>query len=244
MIALSDRRLISISGEDKEEFLQGLITNDVNKLRDDNALFACMLTPQGKFLFDFFLYKKDGRIIIDINEKFLNDFIKKLKIYKLRSNIEVSELEGSVFLDTENSDGSYPDPRNPKFGGRVIKFDKQGQTSSLDEYHDRRIKYKMVDGAYDLIQDKSFILEYGYNEMNAIDFDKGCYIGQEVTTRTFRRGVIRKAIYIINLDDSLKDVEQGDSITFADKKVGSLCFKHGDKAFALLKKDSSDIALY
>jgi len=276
-ISLTDRRLIAITGEDKLDFLQGLITNDINKLTEENSLFSCLLTPQGKFFADFFIYKNAERIIIDINWVFIEAFLKKLKMYKLRSDVHISEISGEVSLDIDSPSDlndhsfSYPDPRSADFGNRVIvepkplvnpeqqklqpeqpkrypeqqkchpELDSGSPTTppNLSTYHQRRIEHKMIDGAYDLIQDKSFILEYGYNELGAIDFEKGCYVGQEVTTRTFRRGVIRKAIYRFSLKEGNAEIAKDDEVILDGSKIGKVSFYNDEskQGLALIKKE-------
>ena len=225
MLLLSDRKLIEITGADAKKFLQSLITNDINKLSNENSIFACLLTPQGKFLFDFFIYEINSKIIIEINNKFFEQFIKKLNLYKLHSDVEIIAIDGNILfsnmpIDCENI---FRDPRTSQEFYRIIDFNlEQSADDNLDLYHKIRIENMLIEGAYDLIQEKSFILHYGYHNLNAIDFDKGCYVGQEVTTRSFRRGVIRKKIISFQ---SVQDLNQGDDLLDSDKqKIGVVAF--------------------
>ncbi|MBL6621228.1 MAG: folate-binding protein YgfZ [Rickettsiales bacterium] len=225
MLILSDRRLIEITGSDSKKFLQSLITNDIYKLSAKNPLFSCLLTPQGKFLFDFFIYEINSRIIIEINNKFFEQFIKKLNLYKLHTDVEIIAIEGNILFSNKSidCDNHFRDPRISKEFYRIIDFNLSlSADDNLDLYHKIRIENMLIEGAYDLIQEKSFILHYGYHNLNAVDFSKGCYVGQEVTTRSFRRGVIRKKITSF---ESVKNLNQGDDLIYSDEqKIGIVAY--------------------
>ena len=138
----------------------------------------------------------------------------------------------------EGATASFLDPRNEQLGYRNIFIaDKyQGEVSPVEAYHKLRIEHEVPDGAYDLTIDRSFILEFAYEKLNAIDFDKGCYIGQEVITRTYRRGVIRKEFKKFALTGEYANLQAGDDIIKDGKKLGVLCFRQGEEGTALLKK--------
>jgi len=234
MLLLSDRKLIEITGADAKKFLQSLITNDINKLSNENSIFACLLTPQGKFLFDFFIYEINSKIIIDIINKFFEQFIKKLNLYKLHSDVEIIVINGNILFSNKpiDCDNIFRDPRTSKEFYRIIDFNfEQSADDNLDLYHKIRIENMLIEGAYDLIQEKSFILHYGYHNLNAIDFDKGCYVGQEVTTRSFRRGVIRKKIISFQ---SVQDLNQGDEYNHDNRKAIIAYYNNNIKAGLLL----------
>jgi tRNA-modifying protein YgfZ len=239
LIELTDRKIISLSGEDKITFLQGLITNDIKDIEQKDLIFAAFLTPNGRFFADFFLFFKDKKIYIDINEKFQADLIKKLNLYKLASDVEIKQEKLKTYYSDKKNKDSYQDPRNQEIGFRIYS-DSETTNSDLESYKKLLIDNKIIDGAYDLEQDKSIILEFGYNEFKAIDFNKGCYLGQELITRTHRLGEIRKKIY--KLEFELKEGQKisiGDRIFFADKRIGKLCSYYQEKdkitALALLK---------
>jgi folate-binding protein YgfZ len=224
MIYLSDRKILEVSGSDRLEFLQGLITQDIFKLREEKILFSAFLSPQGKFLADFFLYENGDSILIDIHESFVESFLKKLKIYKLRSDVEITELDYFVYLnDAKLSDIYGKDSRSEILGYRNIVKEKISGADDLNEYQKLRYDNLIIDGAYDLEIDRSFILEFGYEKLGAVDFEKGCYVGQEVITRTYRRGVIRKKPYSFETEDKNVKLEKGDEVFCDGKKIGKVC---------------------
>lgn len=226
---LSDRRLIKAGGADIEEFLQGLITNDIYLLKEKGVVFSCFLNPQGRFFADFFIYLIKGEIFIDINEGFLEDFLKKMKLYKLRSDVSLEEVKGKVygvFSDFSVEGEMFEDVRSEKMGKRVVVFgDDKIESVDLSEYGKIRIDNLVPDGFYDLTLGKSFILEFGYDKLGAISFEKGCYVGQEVITRTHRRGVVRKSVGRFEVEKG--DLKKGDEIELEGKK-GVVCSFYGD----------------
>ncbi|MDC0857602.1 hypothetical protein OAP83_02680 [Rickettsiales bacterium] len=212
-----DRAIIKITGADKISFLQGLITNDLTKLEKSEILFSCFLTGNGRFLYDFFVFEIGDDLYIDIIKSDCEDFAKKLKIYKLRSDVQFEILYDykiyQLFTENVNFDTSsvvFKDPRSSKLGYRLYcleneSFDSEGfNRVDNDYYHQIRIAYKIVE-SNELIKEKSIILEFGYKEQNAIAFDKGCYLGQELITRTERLGEIRKKLFNFELKQELSD---------------------------------------
>lgn len=243
LLKLVDRKLIELSGLDKESFLQGLITNDVEKIKEEGIIFSAFLSAQGKFLADFFIFQYKENLIIDINEIFIEAFKAKLKLYKLNSDVKIKDLEVDVFVDenlNNNYPSSYSDPRKSNLLQRVYDFTNEIESfdsDKINDYHALRFKYKLIDGAFDLTIDKSYILEFGYNEIKAISFTKGCYVGQEVTARTFHRGVIRKQIIFITKLEIGNNIIIDNDLIFDEKKIGKVCFEFLDKYVVLLKKD-------
>ncbi|MDA0901873.1 MAG: folate-binding protein [Proteobacteria bacterium] len=254
MITLDNRAVIYISGADRKSFLQGLVTNDINKVSSQNALYAIMLNPQGRFLYDFFIIEQEDRLLLDCNQERIEEIVKKLSLYKLRAAVEIGRLDAEysvgVTLDEKeihdlekqkNSDFiAFIDPRNKQLGLRIIA--KKELLPSVDPtliklYHQKRFELKLVDDS-DLEFNQSLILEYGFDNFNAIDYQKGCYIGQEVTARTHYRGLVRKEIFLIEIPN-LQQVTKGTEITCDNKKTGIVLSSifHRDKlqALALIK---------
>jgi folate-binding protein YgfZ len=268
LIQLTDRCLLEISGADSAEFLQGLITNDIHKVEEGKAIFAALLNPQGRFLYDFFIIPYQEKFLIDIASSEAASFKQRLLMYKLRSDVQIVEfadfevlslsgadMEGLLAIQQEGEVKTVPegicfvDPRNRNMGLRVFvqkeklaEFSNKhaSETGDITDYTLLRYMHKIAAGEQDLLQDKSFILEYCYNELQAIDFDKGCYVGQEMITRTFHRGVIRKAIYRFEIDGSA-ELEKGAEVMSSEKKLGQICsfIKSGEKVIglALLRKE-------
>ena len=203
-MVLKERAVIRISGTDRHKFLQGLITNDINKVSAENAIYALMLTPQGKFLYDFFIINHQDSFLLDCQEEYKNEILQKLNFYKFRSQIEISNEENLAIsaLSPENCQKKeteifcqFTDPRNAKLGIRIIhKKPENYQNSEI--YQQNRINLKIAE-TVDLGHGESFPLEFGFDDLNAIDYTKGCYVGQEVTARTHHRGLIRKKIFLL-----------------------------------------------
>ncbi|MBL6784712.1 MAG: hypothetical protein ISQ32_00215 [Rickettsiales bacterium] len=212
-----DRAIIKITGDDKISFLQGLITNDLKKLEKSELLFSCFLTGNGRFLYDFFIFVNGDDLYLDIIKEDCDDFANKLKIYKLRSDVQFEILDDckvyQLFTDNVNLDKGYfvfKDPRSSKLGYRLYCLDNENfnfenlNRVDYNYYHQQRIAYKIVE-SNELVKEKSIILEFGYKDQNSVAFDKGCYLGQELITRTERLGQIRKQLFSFELEHELSD---------------------------------------
>ncbi len=267
-IPLEDRGLLAISGADARTFLQGIITNDVKKLRPDQSIYACLLTPQGKFLFDFFLCEMDGKVFLDMDKERLPALVQRLTMYKLRSDVTITDvseeyavsalLGEKVFAeaDLDRTPGrtkvfckgiAYIDPRDPAlFARSIIERNNHFQAFEAKEfflgdeevYTRLRIQHCVPDGTQDLIPEKSFPLHFGLDALHAIDYDKGCYVGQEVTARTTHRGVVRKTPVTVHGDGDLPEI--GTPITAEEKTVGELRSRSGDIGIALIETAALD----
>lgn len=178
------------------DFLQGLITNDINLLDRDGSLYSCILTPNGRFLCDFFIVIINDSLYIDIHEGLVEIFRGLVKRYKLRQRIEVAEEDLYVFCTKmdykEDYITRYEDRRNNNLGFRYISRIR-GKLDNSIEYNDILIENLVVDGIY-IPQERGIILEHGIDEC-AICYSKGCYLGQELITRTKRLGEVRKFLY-------------------------------------------------
>lgn len=211
VIKLLDRTVIEITGSDRKQFLQGLITNDILQLEPQEMLYSCMLSNKGRFLYDFFIFcdQDNEKIYLDCASKRADEIAKKLSFYKLRADVVIKLNQEIQILwssqATEFNDGgligSFLDPRHENMGCRIYAQDvkniddNQGQTP----YHKARIDNLVPEGEYDLTFDKSLILEFGFDNLNAISYDKGCYVGQELTARTHHLGQIRKKVYLAEI---------------------------------------------
>ena len=208
----ANSNFIKISGKDSANFIQGLITKDINSCNDKNLIYACMLTPQGKFLADFFIFKKNDAYFFEIHEKFYENFFNKLIMYKLRSivNIEkIDSLNSFVIFGEVDINNNYEifnlDPRNINIGKKLIQknstIDNELNFNEIDEleYHEILIKNKVPYSPFDLEINKSLLLENKFEEINAISWDKGCYVGQEITARMKYRALLKKQTYVLEL---------------------------------------------
>ena len=222
---LLNRGFIEVSGADRISFLQGLITNDVQKLSPQKSLYAAFLSAQGKYLHDFFLYSYGDSILIDVEKIRLADLLRKLSIYKLRSNVVLRDATEDFFvlsLIQQEPVAILPeqalcieDPRVKSMGYRLLApqslknqidhlLEGNSQSYAIYDYH--RTTLGLPDGLSDLVQDKSILLENGFDELNAIDWQKGCYLGQELTARTRYRGLVRKRLLPVLIDGDLPPI--------------------------------------
>jgi folate-binding protein YgfZ len=260
---LHERAVIRLSGEDVIEFLQGLISNNARLLLDGKSIYAALLSPQGRFLHDFFLIPWQGKIFIDVRAERVNDLFARLKIYRLRSKIDI-EIDESMSIavlwngelavaeqsTTERSDyKTYQDPRLPALGLRAIgseesinDFCKQNSfESTTQEAYERARLMLAVPDTRDMIIEKSLLLECGFEQLNGVDFNKGCYVGQEVTARSKFRGQVRKSFYHVEAEQTLPEYKT--AITADDKIVGEMRTSLGNIGIALLYNDKYEMAI-
>ena len=259
-----DRAVIKVSGDDASKLLQGIISNDIEKVSANKAIYTYQLTPQGKYLFDYFISQTDSKnYLIDIASIYKEDFLKRLKMYKLRSKVtiedksedlEVASLIGPKVAEKIGEDAelgsvhefckghAFIDPRNKVMDARaIIARDNEYQAfhaqefelSDIQEYHKLRIENNIPEGEFDLTQDKSYPLQFRMREISGVNFEKGCYVGQEVTARTHHTGVVRKQTYIIKAEQGI-NVQKGEEIIIEGRKLGQFLSSIGNTALALL----------
>ena len=260
-VPLADRGVVSVSGEDAGEFLQGLITNDIEKVSKTSAMYAALLTPQGKYLYDFFVTQYNDRFLLDCDASRIPDLVKRLTIYRLRAKVDIADESGTFAVgimlppgETEAEgeagtaktcfDGvSYIDPRHANLGERTIRLIDDDHTSPTDEalhadnraeYHARRIVLGIPDSAADLLPEKSMPLEVGFDELNGVDFQKGCYIGQEVTARMKYRSLVKKRLFPVTFDG---DLAPGTQVKAGDIEAGEIHSTQKGRGLALLRLD-------
>lgn len=230
---LSNRGVLKITGKDSAAFLQGLISNDINKASSTTFIYAMLLSPQGRFLYDFFILKILDGYLLDCPKDSVQEIIKKLQMYKLRSEVTVEDLSDSysVLASNKQLNNYYIDPRTELIGYRAILQNQGNASSDMSEYEIKRIKNLLPDAEKDFIYNKSFPLEYGANNLNAIDYKKGCYVGQEVTARTNYRGVVRKKLLSFS---SKQPIEKGIEIRDKENKIGTTLGMFRDYGLCLL----------
>ena len=261
IILLEDRGLILITGEDVKNFLQNIITNDIEKVNLSTSIFSALFTPQGKYLFEFFLIQSKNGYLLDCDNKFTNEIINYLLKYKLRSKIEISDISkdyviglinSEKFLDiqkNENKTGDtiefrgsplFLDPRNNNLGARIVSsLEKLYLTIKKlnlkiikpDTYfakaHSLGIPIKGIEN----LKDQLFGLEANFEELNAIDFKKGCYIGQENTARMKLKEKLRRRLLPIS---STEKLNLGEEIFYNKTKIGKILIEQ-PYPFGLLK---------
>lgn len=207
LMILADRSCLRITGADKKQFLQGLITNDIELLSSNASIYACFLTPQGRFVLDFFVVQmsQDDAYWIEGPAQLLDSFMMQLKLYRLRSDVQiekVTDVQVGVALsqkETANLSNAfvYADPRNEKLGYRFImkSLDPIEQIGSIDQYENLFLSCGIPQTGYDLVPNQTYILEAHLDKLNGVSFDKGCYLGQELTARMKYRGLLKRALY-------------------------------------------------
>ena len=259
---LEDRSLLYLNGEDTKDFLQNLISNDINKVSETNTCFTSLLSPQGKFLYEFMIIKHKAGYLIDCEKSQADALYKQLSIYKLRSKVEILNLSNEfvvaafshekflMFDDAQDVSGFtlkyredpiFLDPRNKQLGARLIinleklylslkKLDLQN--SNLKDYYSFSHKLGIVPKDLNKLQNKLFGIECNYEELNGIDFKKGCYVGQENTARIKLKNKLSKRLLPINLVKG--ELTEGESIYYKENEIGKVLINN-DYPFALIK---------
>lgn len=244
---LPNRAVLKIEGEDRLDFLQGLISNDVNKVTATDGIYAAFLTPQGKFLCDFFIAQENDALLLDIDAETMPAFKKKLMMYKLRANVAIADVSAqyevfAAFGDKTTQSGIFADPRLEEAGYRAILPNGQdienAEPVPFETYELMRIQLGLPDGARDMTVEKSILLENGFDELHGVDWNKGCYMGQELTARTKYRALIRKRLFPVMIVGDLP--APGTEITSGDKVVGEIHSGIQNMALATLKLDALD----
>lgn len=235
------RKLVKVSGTDAKKFLQGMITNDI-EASISSLIYSALLTPQGKYLFDFFIAGLDEEnFLIDIDLENHKKFLDKLKLYKLRSNVSFEEIDSSVILGFgERIKGSFNDPRNKKLGWRkivfrnLINYDFEHKENFFKEYEKKRIDLCIPKCGCELKSGETYILETGFDKINGVSFTKGCFVGQEVTARMRHKTALKNGLVI--LQSSTQVLEFNGQITNENgKPVGSITSSLNNKGLGIIK---------
>ncbi len=237
---IEDRAVISLSGTDARSFLQGLITNDMDALVPGKPLYAALLTPQGKILFDF-LIVDDGTdaFLLDCWVPAREALLKRLRMYRLRAKVEIESRDDLGIFASWDDAGlpgvAFTDPRLLALGQRAIAPTQNGRK---DTYLGHRLSLGVPEGS-DFGSDRMFALDAGLDELHAVAFDKGCYVGQELTARMKHRGTARKRLLPV------ESVEQsalpaGVSLTANGQVIGEITSVYDTRGFALVRLDRLD----
>ncbi|ODM41909.1 YgfZ/GcvT domain-containing protein [Cereibacter johrii] len=232
----TDRRLWDISGKDGLHFLQGLVSNDVRPLEtSDGIVWAALLSPQGKYLADFFVVRTGGRLFIDISERVAEPTLRRLTMYRLRADVQIAPLDLSVVRGLgEAPAGALPDPRHPALGWRGYGLD--GGAPEVD-WDAIRVAHLIPESGLELIPDDSYLLESGFERLHGVDFRKGCYVGQEVTARMKHKTELRKGLVRVSISG---EAPFGAEITADGKPAGTLFTRSGDRAIAHVRHDRAE----
>jgi folate-binding protein YgfZ len=264
-VILEGRGVLRVDGPDARPFLQGMISNDIGKLTAEQAIYAAFLTPQGKFLSDFFITARDGTLLFDCEASRLSDLFKRFMTYRLRSRVELTDASAEYMpvalfgpgtadaLELAEREGAarpleggvvYMDPRLAELGGRALLPKAAGLgtveaagfvAGSPEDYERLRLSCGVPDGSRDMIVEKAILLENGLEELNGIDFEKGCFIGQELTARTKYRALIRKRLFRVEIDGPLPP--PGTPIRLGEREAGEMRSGLDGLGLALLRLD-------
>lgn len=262
------RSVIAVSGEDRQEFLQGLISNDTRHISDTRAIYAALLSPQGKFAYDLLLVGDGERYLVDTENLRRADLLKRLKLFKLRSKVTLEDLdEGFAVVSLFGGDtlqrlglvaepGAaralaggvvFSDPRLSTLGARAFLPRAIAQQTLRDlgfteaapgDFQRLRFALGVPEGSNDLIPDKSILLESGVDELHGVDWQKGCYMGQELTARTKYRGLVRKRLLPVKIDGA--PLAAGAILTIDGKEAGEIRVADSGRGLALIRLEHLD----
>ena len=265
-LVLEHRRVLALTGEDRVSFLQGLVSNDVTKASTERALWTAFLSPQGKYLHDFFLTDSGERLLFAPEAERAEELVKRLTLFKLRSKVAIERPEMALvalygegvaaLLDLPETPGAarpwggglvFMDPRLADMGALAfLPLENLEETlagagfsaGTRQDYDARRVALGLPDGSRDLEVDKTLLLEAGFDELKGIDWKKGCYMGQELTARTKYRGLVKRRLLPVAYEGDAP--EEGTAITQSDKEVGRVRSVAGGRALAELRLSALD----
>lgn len=265
-IMLEDRGIVTIGGEDRRTFLQGLISNDVSRVDGSRSVYAAFLTAQGKYLHDFFVAEIGDVLALECERRRSADLVRRLRIYKLRAKVAVEDRSAdwavaaligedaaaAVGLASEAGASApflggvaFVDPRLADGGVRAIlpaadaakRLSDAGFVAETQDAYDRhRLALGLADGSRDMELERTILLECGFDELHGVDWEKGCFLGQELTARTKYRGLIRKRLIPVLVEGPLP--EPGTPILKDDREVGEMRSGSGDLGLAMLRLEA------
>ena len=268
VITLEDRGFIQVKGVEAKDFLQNIVTNDLEKVTNDSTVFSSILTPQGKYLFEFFILKLKDTYLIECEEKSTEEIIKLLNYYKLRSKVDLINLNKKYtayaitlekFKEIKNSNLSkgytisyekdliYIDPRSEKLGAKIISKIETAQTkikklnlnfADKNKYYKKSFELGIPQINLYKLKDKIFGIENNLDELNGIDFKKGCYVGQENTSRIKLRNKLRRRI--LPVQKIAGEILENDIIKYKDAEIGKIMISD-PYCFGLIKVLDPDI---
>jgi tRNA-modifying protein YgfZ len=263
---LEDRGVLEVTGADRSAFLQGLVSNDVAKATPGRALYAALLTAQGKYLHDFFIVVMGESLFLDGEAARLSDLKRRLSLYKLRAKVSLAEASDRYIVAAAFGEGAadalglplergaaapfadgvaYIDPRLSELGARLLlprgvgaaPLTERGfRAGDIGAYDRLRLSLGVPDGSRDLVLDKSILLESGFEELNGVDWQKGCYVGQELTARTKYRGLVKKRLMPVTIDGPLPP--PGTPVMAGDQEAGEMRSGRDGMGLALLRLEA------
>jgi folate-binding protein YgfZ len=241
LAALPGRAVIAVEGEDRVSFLQGLVSNDVALVAPGRSVWAALLTPQGKWLADFFILTDGDRLLLDVERGHAAMLVQRLSRYRLRAKVTV-RLDDSLHVhaawDGTPTDGAImaPDPRLPAAGWRLISTDPLPTTAFERDWDRHRLSLGLPDGSRDLEPEKTTLLEAGFDELAGVSWTKGCYMGQELTARTRYRGLVKRRLIPVTISGT--PPAPGTPVFRDGQDVGTMRSSHDQAGIAALRLDA------
>ncbi|HLS58869.1 MAG TPA: folate-binding protein [Paracoccaceae bacterium] len=236
----ANREVLRLSGPDTRDFLQGVVTNDVHGL-DRGPVYAALLTPQGKYLFDFFLIADGDAVLLDVESSRAQALAQRLSLYRLRAKVEIGKAELSVVIGLGRMpEAAVPDPRDPELGWRLYTPDPEAALSAMEpldpaRWNALRIERGVPETGIELVPDDTYILEAGFERLHGVDFRKGCYVGQEVTARMKHKAELRKGLAPVRVEGEAPP--PGTEILADGRTAGTLYSVAGGIGLAHLRFD-------
>ena len=270
VVILKDRGLICISGKDTREYLQNIITNDINKVSETSSIFSALLSPQGKYLFEFFIIKSNNGYFLDCDNKITEELINNLAKYKLRSQVEIKDLSNEFVIGIINYDKFkeiqnfektksdtiiyretpiFIDSRKKQLGARILSnLEKLYITIKklnlkivdIKIYHELAYQQGIPIKGLENLKEQLFGLEANFEQLNGIDFKKGCYVGQENTARMKLKNKLRRRLLPIKVEG---EINIGSEIMFNNNKIGKVLIDN-PYPFALIKLFDPEISVF
>ena len=227
----ADQTVLRVTGSDRESFLEGLVSNAVTRITD-GPVYAAMLSPQGKYLFDFIMTRDDDSILLDVKSDRAQALAARLTMYRLRADVQIGDSGLSVIQGfDEIPDGSFNDPRSPELGWRMYSVETRPPLD-MTAWEALRVVHAIPEAGVELLENDTYILEAGFEGLNGVDFRKGCYVGQEVTARMKHKTELKKGIVRVSIDGT---ASAGSPITFEGKPAGTLFTVSGNQGLAYLR---------
>ena len=237
--ALPDRAVLEVSGADRVSFLQGLVSNDVAEVAPGRAVWAALLTPQGKWLADFFVLADGERLLLDCEAAQAPMLAQKLMRFRLRAAVQVRPVPLLVHAAWGGDPGAAlqaPDPRLPEAGWRVLSDAPVTTNATAEDWDRHRLALGLPDGSRDMEAEKTTLLEAGFDELHGVSWTKGCYMGQELTARTKYRGLLKRRLVPVQIEGPLPP--PGTPVLRGEAEVGTMRSGRDGLGLALLRLDA------
>lgn len=241
---LSHRGAVSVEGEDRVAFLQGLVSADVREAAPGRALWSALLTPQGRFLFEFFILSDRERLVLECERARAGELAQRLSRFRLRAKVRVEDISPQVVVAAGWGGAALPeglaapDPRVPGAGWRGVFPADAAPAATVDwaAWDDHRLSLGLADGARDLEVEKTLLLEAWFDPQGGVSWTKGCYMGQELTARTKYRGLVKRRLVSVTVEGQMP--EPGTAVFAGEAEVGAIRSGRGGRALAMLRTDA------